>query len=151
MKLKTDSEITKALFGITILDGDGNSPYPTPSEYWFFVKNTNDDPKNKLSLIIVDKSSGYVVNNDLKFNSIEIVDDKISIYRIRDNKRLEMVYWIKKEAESDESKWVRYRAEMSLAGLDKTVEEMEDLNKTVVDVTDNFLKIIEEFRNDFKK
>lgn len=47
-----------------------------------------------------DKSSGYVVNNDLKFNSIEIVGDKISIYRIRDNKRLEMVYWIKNEVES---------------------------------------------------
>lgn len=131
MKLKTDSEITKALFGVTILDGDENSPYSTPSEYWFFVKNTNDDPKNKLSLIIVDKSSGYVVNNDLKFNSIEIVGDKISIYRIRDNNRLEMVYWIKKEDESDSSKWIRYRAEKELSGFDKMFEEMEDLNKKI--------------------
>jgi hypothetical protein len=66
-----------------------------PSELLLFVKNTDyeGDLNNKLSLIIVDKNSGYVVNNKFKFNSLEINDRKIIIYRMQNNKRKESYYW----------------------------------------------------------
>lgn len=95
MVIKSDFEITRTFFGKTILDGDLNSPYSTPSEYWFFVKKTGHDLENKFSLVIVDSQSGYVVNNDLRFNSIEIEDRKIKIYRMANGKRSELIYWFK--------------------------------------------------------
>ena len=92
MKLKDSSDITKLLYNKTILDSDSQ-----PSELLFFVKDTHYDGEldNKLSLIIVVKHSGYVVNNNFKFNSIEISDKKITIYRMEDNKRKESYYWFK--------------------------------------------------------
>ena len=62
-----------------------------------FIEATNNlnDLNNKLSLIIVDKDSGYVVNNNLKFNSLEVKDRKIIIYRMENNKRRESYYWFK--------------------------------------------------------
>jgi len=98
MKTKCSHEITDLLFNRTILDMEGYSKGAIqPSEYIFFVKDTSydGDLNNKLSLIIVDKDSGYVVNNNLKFNSLEVKDRKIIIYRMENNKRRESYYWFK--------------------------------------------------------
>jgi len=99
MKTKDSYEITDLLFNKTILDMEGysNGEDSHPSEYIFFVKDTHyeSDLNNKLSLIIIDKDTGYVVNNNFKFNSLEVVDRKIIIYRMVDNKRKESYYWFK--------------------------------------------------------
>ena len=95
MKIKNDIEITEVLFNKTILDMEFDDD---ASEYLFYVKDTSSyetDLNNKLSLIIVDKNNGYVVNNDFKFNSIEIKERKIIIYVIVNNKRQEHIYWFK--------------------------------------------------------
>lgn len=96
MKLKNSEDITEKLFNKTILDMEKPTDSFYPSEYLFFVKDTSfdNDLNNKLSLIIVDKNNGYVVNNNLKFNSLEIIDNKIVIYSIINNKRNEYIYWI---------------------------------------------------------
>jgi len=103
MKTKDSYEITDLLFNKTILDMEENSDGEyQPSEYLLFVKDTftsvyhyDGDLNNKLSLIIIDKNTGYVVNNDFKFNSLEVIDKKITIYRMEDNKRKESYYWFK--------------------------------------------------------
>ena len=101
MKTKDSDKITDILFNKTILDMDG---YPEdknalqPSEYLLFVKDTyyNGDLNNKLSLIIIDKNDGYVVNNNLKFNSLEVIDNKLIFYTMINSKRREIHYWFKK-------------------------------------------------------
>ena len=98
MKTKDSTEITDRLFNKTILDMEGYSDNINefqPSQYLFFVKDIHyeGDLKNKLSLIIIAKDSGYVVNNNFKFNSMEFDDRKIIIYRIENNKRKESYYW----------------------------------------------------------
>jgi hypothetical protein len=100
MKTKDSYEITDLLFNKTILDMEGYSNGENefqPSEYIFFVKDTHydGDLNNKLSLIIIDKDTGYVVNNNFKFNSLEVIDRKITIYRMENNKRKESYYWFK--------------------------------------------------------
>jgi hypothetical protein len=99
LKTKDSYEITDLFFNKTILDMEGysNGEEIQPSEYIFFVKDTyyDGDLNNKLSLIIIDKDTGYVVNNNFKFNSLEVLDRKITIYRIEDNKRKESYYWFK--------------------------------------------------------
>jgi hypothetical protein len=100
MKTKDSYEITDLLFNKTILDMENYTDDENefqPSEYILFVKDTHyeGDLNNKLSLIIIDKDTGYVVNNNFKFNSLEIVDRKITIYRIENNKRKESYYWFK--------------------------------------------------------
>lgn len=98
MKLKDSTDITEILYNKIVLDmnGEPNENW-LPSEYLLFVKDTSydGDLNNKLSLIIIDAKNGYVVNNDFKFNSIEITDNKITIYRIEKNKRKEHNYWFK--------------------------------------------------------
>jgi len=100
MKTKDSYEITDLLFNKTILDMENYTDDENefqPSEYILFVKDTHyeGDLNNKLSLIIIDKDTGYVVNNNFKFNSLEIVDRKITIYIIENNKRKEIYYWFK--------------------------------------------------------
>jgi len=100
MKTKDSYEITNLLFNKTILDMEGYSDNENdfqPSEYLFFVKDTHyeGDLNNKLSLIIICKEDGYVVNNNFKFNSLEVKDNKIIIYRMENNKRKESYYWFK--------------------------------------------------------
>jgi len=99
MKIKDSYDITDMFFNKTILDLDPNvtSVNFSPSEYLFFVKDTSydGDLNNKLTLIIIDKDTGYVVNNILKFNSILIENKKITIYVMVNNKRTERYYWFK--------------------------------------------------------
>lgn len=100
MKTKDSGEITNLLFNKTILDMEEFSNDENefqPSEYLFFVKDTSYDGElnNKLSLIIICKKNGYVVNNNFKFNSLEVKDNKITIYRMENNKRKESYYWFK--------------------------------------------------------
>lgn len=100
MKTRDSYEITDLLFNKTILDmddyGDKDAQLQ-PSEYLFFVKDTSydGDLNNKLSLIIICKDNGYVVNNNFKFNSLEIKGNKIIIYSMENNKRKESYYWFK--------------------------------------------------------
>jgi GTPase involved in cell partitioning and DNA repair len=84
------------LFNKTILDLPESTNDLIPSEYLLFVKDTSyeDDLNNKLTLIIINKANGYVVNNNFKFNSIEI-DNKINIYTIINNKRQKSEYLFK--------------------------------------------------------
>jgi len=99
MKLKDSSEITDLLYMKTIWDmefcSDKEEDVLRPSELLLFVKDTHyeGDLHNKLSLIIVDKNSGYVVNNNFKFNSLGLDGRKITIYRMVNNKREESYYW----------------------------------------------------------
>jgi hypothetical protein len=100
MNTKDSQLITDLLFNKTILDLEQYGS--DSSEYLFFVKDTNsvplggyEDLNNKLTLIIVCKENGYVVNNNFKFNSLKIEDNKITIYRMVDNKRKESYYWLK--------------------------------------------------------
>jgi hypothetical protein len=100
MKTKDSCEITDLLFNKTILDMEGYSDGENdfqPSEYLLFVKDTSyeGDLNNKLSLVIISKYNGYVVNNNFKFNSLEVDGRKIIIYRIENNKRKESYYWFK--------------------------------------------------------
>jgi hypothetical protein len=100
MKLKDSVSITDSLFNKTILDMcDYSDNDFQPSELLFFVKDTryDGDVNNKLSLIIVNKCNGYVVNNDFKFNSLEINDNEIIIYRMEGKNRTKSYYWIKSE------------------------------------------------------
>ena len=98
MKTKDSHEITDLLFNKTILDMEEyDEDGLQPSELMLFVKDTHyeGDLNNKLSLIIIDKNTGYVVNNNFKFNSLEIDGNKIIIYRMVNNKRKESYYWFK--------------------------------------------------------
>jgi hypothetical protein len=71
----------------------------SPSEYLLFVKNTTyDNNINKLSLIIVSKTNGYVVNNDFKFNSMIVDGNKYTFYTVDETKttmRTKTEYWVK--------------------------------------------------------
>jgi hypothetical protein len=100
MKVKDSYKITDLFFNKTILDLDPDLEDDSfeASEYLFFVKDTNyeGDLNNKLTLIIISKDDGYVVNNNLKFNSIELNNNKITIYIMVGNKRKEIYYWLKK-------------------------------------------------------
>ena len=101
MKTKDSDKITDILFNKTILDMDGYSEDKNtlqPSEYLLFVKDTyyDGDLNNKLSLVIISKNDGYVVNNNLKFNSLEIIDNKLIFYTMINSKRKEIHYWFKK-------------------------------------------------------
>lgn len=101
LKTKDSYKITELLFNRTILDmerySNDENVVLQPSEYLFFVKDTSydGDLNNKLSLVIICKDDGYVVNNNIKFNSLEIMENKIIIYRIENNKRKESYYWFK--------------------------------------------------------
>ena len=97
MRVKKVYEITDLLFNKTVLDIEDSENFQ-PSEYILFVKDTSyeGDLNNKLSLIIISKDDGYVVNNNFKFNSLEVIGNKIIIYRIENNKRKESYYWFKK-------------------------------------------------------
>lgn len=77
--LKNEIDITDVLFNNTILDMEHKKENFSPSEYLFYVKNSSydGDLNNKLSLIIIDKNDGYVVNNNFKFNSIEIKEKQL--------------------------------------------------------------------------
>jgi hypothetical protein len=84
MKIKDSVDITSFILNKTFLDMDSKKNTDDailPSEYIFYVKDTSydGDLNNKLSLIIIDKKSGYCVNNNLKFNSFEIIDDVVTI------------------------------------------------------------------------
>lgn len=109
MITKSSYEITNLLFNRVILDMEVpiyiNGPGPNgsydvssgqPSEYILFVKDNsyyNGDLNNKLSLIIIEKNTGYVVNNNFIFNSLEVNDRKITIYRQESNKLEEFHWW----------------------------------------------------------
>lgn len=100
MKTKDSYEITDLLFNKTVLDMEGYSNDENefqPSEYLLFVKDTHyeGDLNNKLTLIIISKNDGYVVNNNFKFNSLEVNDRKIIIYRMENNKRKKTYFWFK--------------------------------------------------------
>ena len=97
MKFKNADDITDIFFNKTITDMPRPSSNFQPSEYLFFVKDTSyeGDLDNKMTLIIVDANDGYVVNNNFKFNSIEIDQQKIIIYYMVNNKRNMCNYWFK--------------------------------------------------------
>lgn len=97
MKLKNANDISKILFNKTIKDLEHDTDDFTASEYLFFVKDTSydNDLNNKLSLIIVDKETGYVVNNDFKFKALKIKEKEITIYSYMGNKAIKIYYWLK--------------------------------------------------------
>jgi hypothetical protein len=82
-KFKDSHEITKLLFEKTFLDVPHED---SASEYMLFVKDMKNTPNkvddnNNLSLVIIDKNSGYVVNNDIPFNSLEMEDSSLKFYK----------------------------------------------------------------------
>jgi hypothetical protein len=49
----------------------------SPSHYMLFVKDIHylNEPHNNKTLIIVEKNSNYVVNNDLRFNKLIVKEE----------------------------------------------------------------------------
>jgi hypothetical protein len=49
----------------------------SPSHYMLFVKDIHylNEPHNNKTLIIVEKNSNYVVNNDLRFNKLVVKEE----------------------------------------------------------------------------
>ncbi len=92
MKYKNSYDITDVLKGRTFGDlskykeGGGLES----SNYKLFCKDTSyedENNPNKLSLIIVSMPEEYVVNNNLKFNSLIVENNEYNFYYIHNDKR----------------------------------------------------------------
>ena len=99
-KFKDSHEITKLLFGKTFSDTPSED---SASEYMLFVKDMKNTPfkvadNNNLSLIIVDKNNGYVVNNDIPFNSLEVEEGLLKFYSMKGNKRYSIDFYKKEDS-----------------------------------------------------
>ena len=81
-----------------IIISDINSTL-SASKILLFAKDIHylNEPHNKISLIIID-GSNYVINNDFRFNCLEVVNtekyDEYNFYSIYDNKRSKIQYFL---------------------------------------------------------
>jgi len=98
MKTKDDIEITNLLFNKLLkdLNTDEVSEMCSISNYILFVKDMSflgDDLNNKLALIKIHADTGYVVNNNFRFNSLEVIDNKYIFYYMSNNKRYNITFY----------------------------------------------------------
>jgi hypothetical protein len=73
-----------------------------PSHYLLFIKDTHylNEPHNNKTLIIIENDTKYVVNNDMRFNKLEITE--------KDDYDLYEFHYIPNASKSNKSNTIEY-------------------------------------------